>query len=140
MTNYLVMHNMVGEFPQGREVTVEELGGAANLDRLIKLGAIEEASGAVAAVAAAVAPAASGDGPPSPSLTTGQPGGAVGTGVAPDPLAIAVGDAAIADKLRAAGFGTPEQIGAATDEQLRGVGGIGEARLAKLREYARLGL
>lgn len=135
MAKYLVMHGMVGEWLQGAEVTAEDLGGADNIDRLIKLGAIEETSGA--AQPDGGAPIGT-DGPPAPSLTTGQPGGAVGaTDAAPDALETAVGDKGIADALRAAGFATPAQVGAATDEQLRAIAGIGDVRLAKLREYAK---
>lgn len=53
-----------------------------------------------------------------------------------DPLADVLGDATLADALRAAGLGTPETIRDAPDDALRAIKGIGAGRLKKLREYA----
>lgn len=140
---------------QGQEITADDLGvDQARIEHLIEQGALEpvaadkaakrEGAGEVDPDAANEARARAAGIPPS-SETTGIAGGAAdGThaGRNPatgDPLAEAVGDPKIAAALRAAGFGTPQEVAGATDEQLRAVGGIGDARLARLRAYAQPG-
>lgn len=162
---YLVIWSLVnspnGAFYQGREVTAADLGAdAARIEHLIGLGAIEpvaEAETPPAATPALPAPApesaksgagdgaavgddAGGTGAAGLVLTAqagdGEAGGQSGSEQQPDALLAVVGDAKVAAALRAAGYGTPQEVAGATDEQLRGIEGVGPGRLAKLRAYA----
>ena len=82
-TQYRVVHNQVGAHTEGAVVTAADFPAEANLDRLIGLGALvpataEEATAweqANALPAGTAAKAAALDAA-SPTLATGQPGGA----------------------------------------------------------------
>lgn len=58
-----------------------------------------------------------------------------GDGASDDTLADLVGQP-LAVALRGERLGTPEEINAASDEELRAVDGVGPGRLKRLREYA----
>ncbi len=124
---YLIMHGGVGAHAQGANVAAAELGGeGAAIERLLLLGAIEETS---ETPLAAYDPGAM----PPANLTTGQPGGAVGTEDEGARLAGVVGLEATA-ALAANGYRDFAAIRDASDDELRAVTGIGDARIRQLRD------
>jgi DNA uptake protein ComE-like DNA-binding protein len=49
------------------------------------------------------------------------------------PVDDALDDAALAEKLKAAGYDTAEKVSAASDDELRAIPGVGPASVAKIR-------